>query len=90
MKQQHRKAPSHRRYTDHHPLDGMATWSSDSLLRMDEQFVVAVEVAFRRGARASIGAIRAKPVRTTVSDKAVPCPLDHVNRQSHALRPNAL
>ena len=27
---------------------------------------------------------------TTISDKAVPCPLDHVNRQFHALRPNAL
>jgi hypothetical protein len=27
----------------------MATWSPESLLRMDEQFVVAVEVAFRRG-----------------------------------------
>jgi hypothetical protein len=49
MKRQHRKAPSQRPYTDHHPLDGMATWSSESLLRMDEQFVVAVEVAFRRG-----------------------------------------
>jgi hypothetical protein len=30
-------------------VDGMATWSPESLLRMDEQFVVAVEVAFRRG-----------------------------------------
>ena len=36
------------------------------------------------------GAIRGKPVRTTISDKAVPCPLDHVDRQFHALRPNAL
>jgi transposase InsO family protein len=36
------------------------------------------------------GVIRGKPVRTTVSDKAAPCPLDHVNRQFHALRPNAL
>ena len=36
------------------------------------------------------GAIRGKPVRTTISDKAVACPLDHVNRQFHALRPNAL
>ena len=33
------------------------------------------------------GAIGGKPVRTTISDKAVPCPLDHVNRQFHALRP---
>ena len=30
------------------------------------------------------GAIRGKPVRTTVSDKAAPCPLDHVNRQFRA------
>lgn len=34
--------------------------------------------------------IRGKRVRTTVPDKAVPCPLDHVNRQFHADRPNAL
>ena len=27
------------------------------------------------------GIIRGKPLRTTVSDKAAPCPLDHVNRQ---------
>jgi transposase InsO family protein len=36
------------------------------------------------------GVIRGKPARTTVSDKAAPCPLDHVNRQFHAPRPNAL
>ena len=36
------------------------------------------------------GVIRGKPVRTTFSDKAAPCPLDHVNRQFHAPRPNAL
>ncbi len=36
------------------------------------------------------GVIRVKPVRTTISDKAVPCPLDHVNRQFMAPRPNAL
>ena len=36
------------------------------------------------------GVIRGKRVRTTVSDKAAPCPLDHVNRQFHALQPNAL
>ena len=29
----------------------------------------------------SQGAIRGKPVRTTISDKAAPCPLDQVNRQ---------
>ena len=36
------------------------------------------------------GVIRGKPVRTTVSDKAAPCPLDHVNRQFHAPAPNML
>src|SRR3954452_5181265 len=36
------------------------------------------------------GALRGKPVRTTISDKAAPCPLDRVNRQFRALRPNAL
>ncbi|WP_415205973.1 IS3 family transposase [Rudaea sp.] len=36
------------------------------------------------------GVIRGKPVKTTVSDKATPCPLDRVNRQFHADRPNAL
>jgi transposase InsO family protein len=34
--------------------------------------------------------IRGKPIRTTVSDKAAPCPLDQVNRQFHAPAPNRL
>ena len=36
------------------------------------------------------GAIRGKSVKTTVSDKAAPCPQDKVNRQFQAERPNAL
>jgi GH24 family phage-related lysozyme (muramidase) len=36
------------------------------------------------------GIIRGKAVRTTVSDKAAPCPLDRVNRQFHAPAPNRL
>lgn len=36
------------------------------------------------------GVIRGKPHRTTVSDKAAPCPLDRVNRQFKAPRPNVL
>ena len=36
------------------------------------------------------GVIRGKPIRTTVSDKAAPCPLDKVNRQFHAPAPNGL
>ena len=36
------------------------------------------------------GVIRGKPLRTTISDRAAPCPLDHVNRQFHAPAPNRL
>ena len=36
------------------------------------------------------GVVRGKPVKTTVSDTAVPCPLDKVNRQFKTPRPNAL
>ena len=36
------------------------------------------------------GVIRGKPVRTTVSDKAAPCPLDHANGQFRAPAPNML
>ena len=36
------------------------------------------------------GVVRGKPVRTTISDKATRCPLDRVNRQFQAPRPNAL
>ena len=36
------------------------------------------------------GVIRGKRIRTTTSDKATPCPRDHVNRQFNAPRPNAL
>ena len=36
------------------------------------------------------GVIRGKPVRTTISDKAAPCPLDQVNRRFYAPAPNML
>ena len=36
------------------------------------------------------GARRGKVVKTTVADKALPCPLDRVNRQFKAERPNQL
>jgi putative transposase len=36
------------------------------------------------------GAVRGKPVKTTRSDCAAPCPDDRVNRQFHAPRPNSL
>ena len=36
------------------------------------------------------GVVRGKPIKTTMRDPARPCPLDRVNRQFHAERPNAL
>jgi putative transposase len=36
------------------------------------------------------GVVRGKKVRTTISNAAVPCPLDRVNRQFMAPRPNTL
>jgi transposase InsO family protein len=36
------------------------------------------------------GIVRGKPVKTTVSNPATPCPQDRVNRQFNAPRPNAL
>jgi len=36
------------------------------------------------------GVVRGKTVRTPISNAAVPCPLDRVNRQFKAPRPNAL
>ena len=36
------------------------------------------------------GVTRGKPIRTTVQDKATPCPRDHVNRIFHAPAPNRL
>ncbi len=36
------------------------------------------------------GVVRGKPLRTTISDRAAPCPLDRVGRDFQAPRPNAL
>ena len=36
------------------------------------------------------GVIRGKSVKTTIQDKGLPCPLDHVNRQFRAERPDML
>lgn len=36
------------------------------------------------------GVIRGQGVKTTVSDKAAPCPRERVNRQFRAERPHAL
>jgi putative transposase len=56
-----------------------------------EQFEVARCTVQRLMKRLGLrGVIRGKTVRTTVSDPKAACPLDHVNRQFHADRPNAL
>ncbi len=36
------------------------------------------------------GALRGKPIKTTISHRTQPCPLDRVNRQFQAPHPNAL
>ena len=36
------------------------------------------------------GVVRGKEVRTTIADKAMPCPADKVNRQFRAARPDML
>ncbi len=36
------------------------------------------------------GVVRGKEARTTIADKAAPCPADKVNRRFRAPRPNAL
>jgi transposase InsO family protein len=36
------------------------------------------------------GVVRGKRMKTTISDRAMPCPLDKVNRQFAADRPNKL
>jgi transposase InsO family protein len=56
-----------------------------------EGIVVArCTVARLMAAMGLAGVVRGKPVKTTVSSSATPCPEDHVNRQFHAPRPNAL
>lgn len=55
-----------------------------------EGFVARCTVARLMRAMGLEGIICGKPLRTTVSDKAVPCALDHVSRQFHAPAPNML
>jgi putative transposase len=59
-------------------------------LKRDGQDVARCAVERLMRAMGLRGAVRGKPARTTVSDKAAPCPLDKVNRQFKAPRPNAL
>ena len=52
--------------------------------------VARCTVARLMGAMGLEGIVRGKPVRTTVSGKATPCPHDLVNRQFRAPKPNVL
>lgn len=59
--------------------------------RLRERFEVARCTVERLMPRAGLrGVIRGKIVRTTGSDAAAPCPLDRVNRQFPADRPNQM
>jgi len=59
-------------------------------LRRENLPVARCTVARLMRAMGLAGVIRGKPVRTTISDKAAPCPLDHVNRQFQAPAPDRL
>jgi putative transposase len=59
-------------------------------LRREGHDVARCTVARLMKKEALQGVIRGGRVRTTVSDTATPCPLDHVNRQFRAPRPNVL
>jgi putative transposase len=52
--------------------------------------VARCTVARLMGTMGLQGVVRGKTVRTTISNAAAPCPLDRVNRQFKAPRPNAL
>jgi transposase InsO family protein len=59
-------------------------------LNREGEDVARCTVARLMQAMGLAGAIRGKPERTTVSNKAAPCPLDRVNRQFRAPAPNRL
>jgi putative transposase len=73
--------------------DNLSVYGADKVYKQLHRQGVAVarctveRLMKRLGLR---GARRGKSVRTTVPDKALPCPLDHVNRQFKADRPNQL
>ena len=61
-------------------------------LQMNREGIAVARCTVERLMRAMglQGARRGKGVRTTVPDKAAPCPLDRVNRVFKAQRPNQL
>lgn len=59
-------------------------------LRREGFDVARCTVARLMGTMGLKGALRGRPVRTTISGGPAPCPLDRVNRQFQASRPNVL
>ena len=59
-------------------------------LKRDGEAVARCTVERLMRAMGLQGAVRGKAAKTTVSDRSAPCPLDKVNRQFQAPRPNAL
>ena len=59
-------------------------------LKREGEDVARCTVARLMGEMNLQGAVRGKRVKTTVSDRATPCPQDRVNRQFKAPKPNSL
>ena len=82
------KKEIHRVFTDNYAVYGVRkVWRQ---MKREGFDVARCTVARLMKAQGLQGVIRGKSVRTTVSDKAAPCPLDLVNRQFRAPRPNVL
>jgi putative transposase len=59
-------------------------------LNREGMAIARCTVARLMGDMGLAGAVRGKPVKTTISNPAAPCPEDRVNREFNATRPNAL
>ena len=82
------KKEIHRVFKDNYAVYGVRkVWRQ---MKREGFDVARCTVARLMKAQGLQGVIRGKSVRTTVSDKAAPCPLDLVNRQFRAPRPNVL
>lgn len=71
----------------------MQVYGADKVWRqMNREGITVARCTVERlmGGLGLAGVRRGKVVRTTIPDKAVPCPLDRVNRQFKADRPNQL
>ena len=78
----------HRVFEDNHAVYGVRkVWRQ---MKREGFDVARCTVSRLMKAQGLQGVIRGKSVRTTVSDRAAPCPLDLVNRQFRAPRPNVL